>query len=882
MTDQQLRDELHRIAERAPEAYVPTDTFARGRRAHRRSVVIAVSAVSAAIALIAGSIAFAPQRDSAEVDPARSDTDLAVPDTIFATPTWLAETEDGHYVNAGKLEHDLAIGAGAIAYAQPAQDSNGAVAIVVDADDGDYHPLYLPDFIGLDPYWKNSYGDNGGERPLALSPDGTHLAWSWGLGRDAAAGSERVSGGVRIADLTTGKTSEWDLSNDGSTYVTGMEWSESGSQLLWTGRQMDRWDSGAYVPADAVVGVITHASGTMTAYSGRIDSATALSLWAISDDGTIAFNGPSDTGLHVQEPSGEITRLPLPGKASAYEPIMFHGSDLYVTTENGLARVDGRGATYPSPNKMPLDPVGWVGDGPLLRLHGPDDVYYGQVWAVDDAPGREGAGGNSLIAVDGDASMVVDTVSIAYGLIDTDSVKHPTVHRSQPFFMPLWVNTAVFWLVAAVVVISVVVAVCWRRARRVLAAAIPLACILAAVGAFIFFDPADLLPQGAKVEGSGGTIEITSSSPDAETPSRAVIPRHIRWADPFTEPDVPVSDVPVADSRAVGRAILAFGDESGVIDDQENCEEYCEGVAAVITADGEYKRLALPGTDSSFAMREEEAMHLSPDGLHLAYVTKDSGLNVINLQTGKVTRQPIELERGRITSFSWSPDSSWLVWDSDHEDRQAGRITPGGTTDPLPKGNWAHAGIGNDGTVVARSATGTQIWPEDKAVDFPAPSDNTGRADQDTLSTWIGTDAVADDVRTVDTLSSRVTFTIGSTVRGVDVDARQLVEVAGWLTGGTPLIVTAGDEGTDLRTVADDGSTEIVAEIDYRLQMLSIATALPEDLAVQAPDAEWAEPSPLRWLPPVGAVGAVVTGFLIWGHVRRRKADMPSPARRSY
>ncbi|MFJ9392472.1 hypothetical protein ACIRON_26865 [Nocardioides sp. NPDC101246] len=880
MTDQQLRDELHRIAERAPKAYVPTDTFTRGRRAHRRSVVIAVSAVSAAIALIAGSIAFAPQRDSAEVDPARSDTDLAVPDTIFATPTWLAETGDGHYINAGKLEHDLAIGAGAVAYAQRAQDSNGAVAIVVDADDGDYHPLYLPDFIGLDPYWRNSDGDDGGQHPLALSPDGRHLAWSWGLGRDAAAGSERASGGVRIADLTTGETSEWDLSNDGGTYVTGMEWSEGGSQLLWTGHQMDRWDSESYVPGDAVAGVITHASATVTTYSGRIGTVTDLSLWAVADDGTIAFNGALDSALRVQRPGGEIAPLALPD--NAYGPIMFHGSDLYATTEDGLARVDGNGPTYPNPTKMPLRPVGWVGDGPLFKLHGQDDVYFGQVWAVDDAPEGEGTGGNSLIAVDGDANMVVDTVSIAYDLIDADSIKHPTVHRSQPFFLPLWVNTAVFWLVAAVVVISVVVAVRWRRAKRVLAAVIPLACILAVVGAFIFFDPADLLPQGAKVEGSGGTIEITSSSPDSETPSRAVIPRRIRWADPFTEPGVPVSDVPVADSRAVGRAILAFGDESGAIDDQENCEEYCEGVAVVITADGEYKRLALPGTDSFFAMREEGAMHLSPDGLHLAYVTKDSGLNVINLQTGKVTRQPIELERGRITSFSWSPDSSWLVWDSNDEDQQAGRITPHGTAEPLPKANWTHAGIGNDGTVVARSATGTQIWPADKAADLPGPSDNTGLADQDSLSTWIGTDAAADDVRTVDNLSSRVTFTIGSTVRGVDLDARRLVEVAGWLTGGTPLIVTAGDEGTDLRTVADDGSTEIVAEIDYRLQMLSIATALPEDLAVQTPDTEWAEPSPLRWLPPVGAVGAVVTGFLIWGHVRRRKADMPSPAGRSY
>ncbi|MFE6648444.1 hypothetical protein ACFVJS_17875 [Nocardioides sp. NPDC057772] len=851
MTDQQLREELHRIAERAPEAYVPIDTFARGRRAHRRSVVIAVSAISAAIALIAGSTALAPQRDSAEVDPARGDTDLAVPDTIYAAPTWLAETEDGHYVNAGKLEHDLAIGTGAIAYVQPAQDSNGAVAVVVDADDGDYHPLALPDFIGLDPYWRNSSGDDGGRRPLALSPDGTHLAWSWGLGRDAEPEGQPVPGGVRIADLTTGEVSEWDFSNDGATYVTGVEWSEGGSQLLWTGLQMDRWDAGAYVPADAVAGVIAHASAAATSYSGGIGTVTDLSLWAVSDDGTIAFNGASDSDLRVQQPSGEITPLALPAKAFTYEPIMFHGSDLYVTTENGLARVDGSGQTYPSPNKMPLVPVGWVGDGPLLKLHGQDDVYYGQTWAVEDAAGGEDTGRNSLIAVDGDANMVVDTVSIAYGLIDADSIKHPTVHRSQPFFMPLWAGTALFWLVAAVVVV-----VLWRWARRVLLAVGVLAALIFLVGALFLIDTTGLFPRGDTDEGSGGTVEISSASPGTEAPGRAVIPRSIRWT------DTPKSDVPVSESLAVGRAILAFSDENGALED--------DGIAVVITADGDYQRLRLPGVEGPSDILMGRPILLSPDGARLAYVTGDPSVHVLDLETGEIASHTVPIGGNEVTSVAWSPDSTWLVWHSDYEDQRAGRITPDGTAEPLPDGDWANAGIGNDGTVAASTESGTRFWPEDDAADLP----DTGEG---SVSTWVGTGTAEDgrdDVRTIESdLSTRVDFAIGPTGRGVDVDGRRLVEVAGWLADGTPFIVTAGEDGNDLRTVADDGSTEIVAEIDSRLQMLSIATALPEDLAVQTPDTEWAEPSPLRWLPPIGAIGAVVTGLLVWGHVRRKKTE---------
>jgi len=854
MTDQQLREELHRIAERAPEAYVPADLFARGRRAHRRSVVIVIGAISAAIALIAGSIALAPQRDSAEPDPARGDTDLAVPDTIYAAPTWLAETEDGHYVNVGKLEHDLAIGTGAIAYAQPAQDSNGAVAIVVDADDGDYHPLYLPDFIGLDPYWRNSFGDDGGRRPLALSPDGTQLAWSWGMGRDAATDNQAVSGGVRIADLTTGGVSEWDLSDGGSTYVTGVEWSEGGSQLLWTGIQMDRWNTDAYVPADAVAGVITYASGDVTTYSGGIGSVTDLSLWAVSDDGTIAFNGVSGTDLQIQRASGEIRPLPLPDKASAYEPIMFHGSDLYVTTEDGLARVDSSGATYPSPNKMPLVPVGWVGDGPLFKLHGQNDVYFGQVWALDDAAGGDAGGGSSLVSVDSDANMVVDTVSIAYDLIDADSIKHPTVHRSKPFFMPLWTGTAVFWLVAAVVVV-----VLWRRARRVLVVVAVLAPLLVLVGALSLIDTTGLFARSDTKEGSGGTIEIGSAGSSAnETPDRAVIPKSVRWT------DTPKADISVAESLAVGRAILAFSDEIGALED--------DGIAVVVTAEGDYQRLRLPGVEGPSDILMGRSILLSPDGARLAYVTEEPSVNVLDLETGEVAPHPLVLSGDEITSIAWSPDSTWLVWHSDYEDQRAGRITPDGTAEPLPNGNWANAGVGDDGTVVAHTESGTRIWPND-------PSGLPG-TDHESMSTWVGAGTAADggdDVRSIEgDVAAGVDFAIGRSpsMRGVDLDGRRLVEVAGWLAGGTPLIVTESGDGNDLRTVSDDGSTEVVAEIDARVHMLSIATALPADLAVQTPDAEWAEPSLLRWLPPVGAVGVVVTGCLILGRVRRRKAEM--------
>ncbi|MBG6098935.1 TolB family protein [Nocardioides luteus] len=858
MTDQQLREELHRIAERAPEVYVPTDTFARGRRAHRRSVVIAVSAISAAVALIAGSIALAPHRDSAEVDPARGDTELAVPDTIYAAPTWLAETEDGRYVNVGKLEHDLAIGAGAIAYAQPAQDSNGAVAIVVDADDGDYHPLALDDFIGLDPYWQNSYGDDGGHRPLALSPDGTHLAWSWGLGRDAAPDSQRVSGGVRIADLTTGEISEWDLSYDGSTYVTDVEWSEGGNQLLWTGLQMDRWDSEGYVPGDVVAGVITHASAEVTTYSGEIGDATDLSLWAVSDEGAIAFNGTPDDQLHVQSAEGKLTALRLPEKASVYVPIMFHGSDLYITSDDGLVPVDGDGQTYATPSDGMWRPVGWSGDAPLLKLYGADNVYFGQVWNVDDEAADKVAGGNSLIALDGSAGTVADTVSIAYDLIDADSIKHPTVPRSKPFFWPPWIGGAVFWLVAALVVVVV-----WRRARRMLLVVAVLAALLILAGALFLIDTTGALSRGDNVEGPGGVIEIEAQG-DSNAPSRAVIPTQIRWNDPFQEG---APNVPVSTSFDVGWAVAAFEDPYS----REQIQ------AVVITAAGSYHRLALPDSDGTRVLSDEPTVELSPDGSRLAYSTwkgpDGSRVNIVNLLSGDVDTFVLGItgNHNRVRSLAWSPDSTWLVWSSEQGGSEdAGRINiSDGTSQHLPDGSWTNAGISADGTVGMRSNDRTRVWPGYEG-DFPGDESTT-------VSTWVGS-TVGDDgpsIGSVGFTRTRTVLSLGRkpSVRSVDVDGRTFEGVAGWDPHGTALIVTRNEDDRDLRTVASDGSTDIVAHIDTGVQNLSVATSLSPDVVVSVPETEWAEPSPLRWLPPIGAIGAVVTGFLIWGHIRRKKTE---------
>lgn len=865
MTDQQLRDELHRIADSAPSAYVPADLFARGRRARRRSLTIVAASVAAAVALIAGAVALTPTRDSAEVDPARSRADLAVPDTIYAAPSWLAETKDGRYTHIDELEQDLAIGIGAIAYVQPAADWNSGAAVVIDADDGDYHPLYLPDFIVLDPYWNNGAGDVE-HQPLALSPDGQHLAWAWGEGRDA--GTDGMTpGGVRVADLTTGEVVDWDLMTTGcpaekcddhGTYVFDLKWSEGGRQLLWTGSRMNQWDAQAYVPGARVAGVIHLASASMTPYQGRIDNQGDLSTWAVSDDGAVAFNGDPGPDLHLQDSDGEPSTLVRPELASIGEPILYRGNDLYISSEDGLVPIDGSGTTYATPTDAMWRPVGWVGDGPLLKLYGSDHIYFGQVWEVGPTPDEDSAGGSSLISLGDDAgSTVADTTSIAYGLIDAGSVKHPTAHRNKPFFLPPWVNTAAFWLVAG----GLAAAIMWRRraAARTFAVVAVVALLFGVVAGVMLIDRSAFTSGGDGQDDSVSLVKVSpTATADAPSPGRVVIPREIRWT------DSPEKHVPVSDSLAVGRATLVFAADAGLMGGDG-------GSAVVITADGDYRHLALPDVDEANIIGGEwQAIQLSPDGARLAYVTEE-GLNVVDLETGKVAEHDFDLTRGRVTSFAWSPNSGWLVWDSDYEHRAAGRVAPNGTAEPLPDDHWENAGIGNDGTVAVRTESGTRIWP-DGAAGLPGTKSAVA-------STWVGPGE--NGIRSVGSRQpGEAELAIGRSpkVQGVDVDGRRLVGVAGWLSDGTPIITTGGDDGVDLRTVDPDGSTHIVAHVDSYVAGLSVATALPADLVVTPPHPTWAKPIPL-W--PILVIAGIVAaiGFFVWHRVRRgRRGAFSHPA----
>ena len=175
MTGEQLKHELARIAEAAPEVHVPDDLFARGRRATTRARVLIVAAAVACIGLVAGVTVPLVTSDDAPVTDA---DELAVPDHIYAPPS---------DVTGGTS--DLKVGVAAGAYL-----TDDGLPVVVDAETGGYHPLDLEGITSRTPPLAL-----GGEL-LSLSPDGRSLAWSWAGDADVA---PRPTG-IRIADLVTG------------------------------------------------------------------------------------------------------------------------------------------------------------------------------------------------------------------------------------------------------------------------------------------------------------------------------------------------------------------------------------------------------------------------------------------------------------------------------------------------------------------------------------------------------------------------------------------------------------------------------------------------------------------------------------------------------
>ena len=231
MTGGQLKDELARIADGAPEVHVPDDTFARGRRATMRARALVAAAAVACIAAVAGIAVPIVSSDRAPF--ADGDAGAAgVPDRIYARS---AQSPDLPEVPLDEV--------GPLSAAYQASDVEVDDVVVAVTTEGRYRQIVLPNQAES---ITNQLG------PL-LSPDGTMLAY---------VAEDLLSAHLAIVDLTTGDVRRVDLLSEYGALVGSAQWSPDGDWLVWSGQRITSRDQSGRSFGRSVGGVVRVATAT--------------------------------------------------------------------------------------------------------------------------------------------------------------------------------------------------------------------------------------------------------------------------------------------------------------------------------------------------------------------------------------------------------------------------------------------------------------------------------------------------------------------------------------------------------------------------------------------------------------------------------------------
>jgi hypothetical protein len=448
MTLDRLREELARLGDTAPVARVDPDTWQRAGRARRRDRLVVAGAVLA-VALLAGALTWLPDRIDPPVAAGAGD---AVPDHVHLPPERMAQRSgDGESWARDDLETDLAIGTAAFGFVM-----EGGLPVVVDADDGDYHLLDLPDFVG------SAFSEY--DAPLSLSPDGRRLAYAWvSFAPDPP--QNAVSSGVRVVDLQTGTGREIPLPGDRRVLVSGFEWSPSSDWLAWRGNEMNEWTRGSSAVKAPVAGIV--GPGTDTSRPLPVLPNNAYVSYAPADNGTVAIVGDSRM-LVVDGTSVQRRALQVDDRFTV--GATYVDGRLYdVRTADG----DRGYSVHLDPSRERLDfpeggmtgdrveVLGWIDSRHLVaRVTGPGDDE-GQ--APESELAMIEVGKDPSYRVVGTFDRGVPPISVATDLM---TLEQPTVERPEP----RWPWSSERWFVtlalAGVAVLLVLRLVFLRQRRR--------------------------------------------------------------------------------------------------------------------------------------------------------------------------------------------------------------------------------------------------------------------------------------------------------------------------------------------------------------------------------------------------------------------------------
>lgn len=413
MTDL-LRDHLARIADAAPDLAVPADTWQRGRRARTRARIATATALATALALLGG-VAWVSAGGTHRADPAEHATTPGVPSTLWSVPDRLTGAADERGRWPDGLETDLAVGPASVAFV-----AGHAVPVVVGADDGAYHLLRLPGLTYDGAYRQTAWSPG---RWLALSPDGTRLAWS-------APPDQPGPFGLRVLDLASGTVRE--VATAGRRVDLSITWSPDAQWLAWGGSD----DGAAYVGR-----VHVHDWDAVETPHPLRGAAVA-----VGDDGVVQLIGPRRhlvwDGVDAPRPA---RALPSTGPLQEYGAVSpsgrwvalvgTNGTPVVVDADTGQAVDVSDGGSLQS-----ADALGWVDDThAVFRAVGPGRSD-GSILVVGPVDGESRTRAASAIWIQGEHPR---SMSLATAFMAADRL---SVERPEPDWPMSGAERARIWL----------------------------------------------------------------------------------------------------------------------------------------------------------------------------------------------------------------------------------------------------------------------------------------------------------------------------------------------------------------------------------------------------------------------------------------------------